>query len=222
MSVLVGLKRDKLRQLSAENLGGTAEVVHEDTAGLLVFGEIATLVEAAASGAVHVELGGPGELDDEAAGSLRSTLSCRLNVSLFQGNVLNPGEGVLDLVTCGVVVNVVGDTSLFGRVENDKVHGALADTTPCADGQRATVEVLDNSLAGCGVSVEHEACIAVWEALTGHAANRPGAICVHSQVLPHGIRNAVTVLAALNAALSNVLDLSTPIICISKDVIDIE
>ena len=133
MSVLVGLKRDKLRQLSAENLGGTAEVVNEDTAGLLVLGEIATLVEATASGAVHVELGRPGELNDETTGSLGSTLGCGLNVSLFQRDVLDPCEGVLDLITCGVIVDVVSDTRLFGRVENDQVHCALADTTPCSN-----------------------------------------------------------------------------------------
>ena len=133
MSVLVGLERYKLRKLSAENLGGTAEVVHEDTAGLLILGEIATLVEAAASGAVHVELGRPGELNDEATGSLRSAFGSRLNISLFQRNVLDPCKRVLDLVTCGVVVNVVSNTRLFGRVENDQIHGALADTTPGAD-----------------------------------------------------------------------------------------
>ena len=79
------------------------------------------------------------------------------------------------------------------------------------------MEVLDDGLARCGVGVKHEACIAVREALTGHAANRSGAVCVHSQILPHGVGNAIAVLAALNAALGNVLDLGTPVICISKE-----
>lgn len=77
--------------------------------------------------------------------------------------------------------------------------------------------MLDDGLARCGVSVEHEAGIAVRETLTGHAANRSRAICVHSKILPHGIGDAIAILAALNAALGNVLDLGTPIICISKD-----
>ena len=75
--------------------------------------------------------------------------------------------------------------------------------------------MLDDGLARCGVSVEHETRVTVWEALTGHAAHRPRAVCVHGQVLSHGVGNAITVFAALNAALSNVLDLGTSIICIS-------
>ena len=47
------------------------------------------------------------------------------------------------------------------------------------------MEVLDDGLARCGVSVEHEAGVAVWETLTGHAANRSRAVCVHGQVLSH-------------------------------------
>lgn len=79
------------------------------------------------------------------------------------------------------------------------------------------MEVLDDGLARCGVSVEHEACVAVWEALTRHAANRSRAVCVHGEVLSHGIGDAIAILAALNAALGDVLDLGTPINRISKN-----
>lgn len=156
-------------------------MVHEDAACLLVLCEIATLVEATASGAVHVELGWPGELNDEAARSLRCTFGSGLDVALLEGDVLDPCKRVLDLVAGSVVVDVVRNARLFGRVENDQVHSALANATPGADGQGATVEVLDDGLARCGVSVEHQATV-VREALS---SGRPGPVSVHGQVLPH-------------------------------------
>ena len=82
--------------------------------------------------------------------------------------------------------------------------------------------MLDDGLARCGVSVEHQACVAVWEALARHTTNRSGTVCVHSQVLSHGIGNAIAILAALNAALGDILDLSTPINCINKDFLGYE
>lgn len=116
----------------------------EDAASLLVFSEIAALVEATTAGSIHVELGRAVELDDQGTHLLRCTLSSRVHVTLDEVDVPDPRKRVFDLVASSVVVNVVSDTSLFRRVENDQVHLTLANTAPCTDRQGAAVEVLND------------------------------------------------------------------------------
>ena len=54
------------------------------------------------------------------------------------------GEGVLDLVSGGVIVDVVGHAGLLWRVEDHQVHSILSDAAPASNAQRTACEVMNN------------------------------------------------------------------------------
>lgn len=135
MAVLERLEGDELGQLAAQDLGMTTEVMDKNLRSLLILGEIATLVETARARRIHEEVRRPCKLDNEATRALRGTFSIAERVSVVQCDVLDEGEGILDLVASRIVVDVVSDAALFGRVEDDEVHRALTDAAPGTDGQ---------------------------------------------------------------------------------------
>lgn len=144
MAVLERVQSDELGELTAQDFGMTAEVMNENLRSLLVFGKVAALVETSGAGRVHEEVGRPRQLDDETARPLRSALGVAERIAIVQRDVLYERERILDLVPGGVVVDVVRDATFFGRVEDDEVHGTLADSTPRADAQRAASKVVNH------------------------------------------------------------------------------
>jgi len=130
VSVLESIERNELCELTTEYLGRTSKVVNEDLTCLLVLGEIRTLVESTTTRSIHVELWWAVQFDNERAHLLRSALGSSVHVSLHKVDVLDPSEWVFDLVSSGVVVDVVGDASLFWRVKDDQIHLRLSDSTP--------------------------------------------------------------------------------------------
>jgi len=105
-------------------------VVNHDLTGLLVLGEVTAFVEAAAARAVHVELGWSDEFDDKRAHALGEGIGTIRDLALDQVDILDPGKWIFDLVTCRIVVDVIGDTGLFRRVEDDQIHLTLTDPAP--------------------------------------------------------------------------------------------
>ena len=103
--------------------------------GLLIFGEITTLVEAARAGGIHKKVGGPIEFDDQAAWPRRYAAVARTGFSRLQTDALDEGEWEFDLVARGIIVDVVCDASFVRRIEDDEVHGILSYATPTADTQ---------------------------------------------------------------------------------------
>lgn len=232
VAVLERVKRNELGQLTTESLGGAAELMDHDLAGLLVLCEITTLVEATAAGAVHVELGGTNQFDHQSAQSLRSALSSGCDLTLDKVYVLNPSEGVFNLVASRVVVDVVCNTSLLGRVEDNQVHLALADSAPGTDREGATCKVLDDytgvssghmrnntmlkltNFSGACIGVEAHGAGSVAVAITAGAHEvREEALSrlkrLHCEMAAHRLGNALAVLTVLNALSCNVLNLGT-------------
>lgn len=144
MSVLERVQRDQLGQLTTENLGGSTEVMYHDLACLLVLGKVTTFVESTLAGAVHVELWRSVQLDNECTKLLRRALGSRADISLDEINVLDPRKWIFNLVARRVIIDVISNASFFGRVENDEVHLALTDSSPRANGEGATIKVLDD------------------------------------------------------------------------------
>jgi hypothetical protein len=113
----------------------------ENLGGLLMLGEVATLVESPpGTGRVHVEVGGAAQLHDETRGPCVRFVA----LPILQGDVLDVAERELDLVARRFVVDVIGHARLLAeRIEDEQIHCVLADSAPGADAQRPTVKVLD-------------------------------------------------------------------------------
>lgn len=71
----------------------------------------------------------------------------------IEADLPNGREGILDLVASRVVIDIVGDAGLVGRVEDDEIHGIETNTAPAADAQSTAGEVMDHcnedELASC-------------------------------------------------------------------------
>ena len=143
-TILERLQRDQFGELNAKNLGMTSKMVNQDLTGLLLFGEIAALIETSRVGGVHVEKRRTVQLHDQATRPGRSTVGLRTLVTRLQSDVLDMGEGVLDLVSGGVIVDVVGHAGLLWRVENHQVHSILSDAAPAANAQRTACEMMND------------------------------------------------------------------------------
>lgn len=221
-AVLEGFQGDQFGELDAEHLGMTTQMVDQDLRGLLLLGEITTLVETPGVGGVHVEERRAVQFHDETTGSRGSPVRLRGLVTRFQSDVLDVGKGIFDLVAGGVVVDVVGHAGLFGRVENNQIHGILPNAAPTADGQGAASEVVDhwgsqsetcrsrsqpqtleltNFTRGGGFTG-----VSPVGSITPCATKRiPCARLVwvelHGQILTHGFGNGITALTCFNALL---------------------
>ena len=130
VSALERLQSDQLCELAAEDLWMTAEVVNEAVGCLLVLGEVTALVEATRSRRVHEEVWRARQLNDKSTRSLCSTLSIGCRITIVQGDILDECKWVFDLVASRVVVDVVRNATLLWRVEDDEVHGTLANSPP--------------------------------------------------------------------------------------------
>lgn len=100
------IEGNEFRQLTAKYLGMTTKLMNHDLRGLLILCEITALEEPSRSGRVHEEIWGAIELYNKTA-----WLS-RFSITIFQVDVLNEGERILDLVSGLVVVDVVCHTGL--------------------------------------------------------------------------------------------------------------
>lgn len=132
--VLERLQRHKLGQLDAQNLGMTSQMMNHDLACLLLLGEIAALVETARVGRIHIEHGWVVQFHHDSTRSRRGAIGTRVGVSRLQGDVLDVGERVFDLIASRVVVDIVSHASFVGGVENHQIHGILPDAPPATDG----------------------------------------------------------------------------------------
>ena len=146
VSVLEGVERNELCELTTENLGRTSKVVNQNLACLLVLGEIRALVKSSTTRAIHVELWWTVQLDNERAHLLRRALGSSVHISLYKVDILDPSEGVFNLVSSRVVVDVVGDAGLLWRVKDDEIHLRLSDSSPRANRKGTAVEVLNDCL----------------------------------------------------------------------------
>lgn len=143
-SVLEGFERDELCQLPTEDLGMTSEMVSKDLRSLLFLCEISALVETARPGRVHKKVRRSAQLNDETTRSRRGAVGTRGSLSCFQLYGLDVGEGEFDLVSSRIVVDVISNASLIGRIEDDEIHCILPDATPGTNAQRATSEVMND------------------------------------------------------------------------------
>jgi len=101
------LKRHKLRQLPTQYLGISTQMVHETVGSLVVLSEVADLGKASCVRMIHQEVGRASKLNDDTADFVRVALV------VVQVDVLDEGEGVLDLVSSLVVIDVVSDSALI-------------------------------------------------------------------------------------------------------------
>lgn len=136
-TILERLQRHQLGQLDTQDLGMASQVVHHDLACLLLLGEITALVEASGVGGIHVEEWRTVKFHHQTPRSRRSAIRPGIRVSGFQSDVLDVRERILDFVTSGIVVDIVGHAGLVGRVEDDQVHGILANAPPGTDREGA-------------------------------------------------------------------------------------
>jgi hypothetical protein len=135
---------------------------------------------------------------------------------LFSSMTRPPGRGGEPLAVGPVSPDVVSDTSLVRGIENDKVHGVLANSTPTTDAKRAAGEmVYDNFACAVGVTVHEHAATAVrdhrgpWSAdqLTREGpASLDG---LHGEKLSHRVRNVLKIFAAIHGLLGDHLDLGS-------------
>jgi hypothetical protein len=144
---MTGLERfegDKLCELAAQDLRVATEVMHQAVRCLLILSKVSALVKATRSRRVHEEIWWARKLDNKTTRSQRSTFSVRCWVAVVQCDILDEREWVLDLVTGRVVVDVVRNTALLGRVKDDEVHGTLTNSAPRANAQGAAREMVDD------------------------------------------------------------------------------
>lgn len=92
------------------------------TRSLLIFSEVSTCEEAATgSRRVYEEEWRVKQFNQDAAVlALRS----------IEEDALDVGERVLDLVPSLLGVDIIGHGALVGRIENNQIHGTLADPGP--------------------------------------------------------------------------------------------
>lgn len=133
MPVLERIQRHQLGKLPAEDFGMTSEMVNENLRCLLILCKITTLIEAARARRIHKEVRRSAELNDKAARPRRRPVVIWTGFSRFQRDVFDVGKWKFDLVSRRVVVDVVRDACLVGRIEDDEVHRILPDTSPAAD-----------------------------------------------------------------------------------------
>jgi hypothetical protein len=148
-AILERLERHELRKLPTENLGVSAKVMGQDVRGLLVLREVSALEESARAGGVHEEVRRSVQLNDETTRARRRASGGWNGFTRLQLYALDEGERKFDLVASRIVVDIIGDTCLIRRIEDDEVHGILTDSAPGSDAQGATSEVMNN----CGWSV---------------------------------------------------------------------
>lgn len=136
------IKRNQLGELTAQHLGVSSEVVNHALASLRVFSEVSDLKEAASlRGGVHEKVRGAVQLNDNAA------KLARVSLVVLEVDVLDVGEGVLDLVAGLLVIDVIGHGALIRGVEDDEVHHVLTNSCPFTNAERAASQVVDH----CGI-----------------------------------------------------------------------
>lgn len=139
VAVHEGIKRNQLGELTTQHLGVSSKVVNHALAGLRVFSEVSNLKEAAGlRGRVHEEVRRAVQLNDN------TTKLARVSFVVLEVDVLDVGEGVLDLVAGLLVIDVVGHGALIGGVEDDEVHHVLANSCPFTNAERAASQVVNH------------------------------------------------------------------------------
>lgn len=120
-----------MRKLSAQLSRVSTEVMDHYSGSLLIFGEIATLEKAIRTVVgIHVEVRYAIEFHGQARWSCDSVH----RLTVFQGDVLDRREWEFYLVASVFVVDVVSQTWLLtNRIEHDKVHCVLPNTTPSSN-----------------------------------------------------------------------------------------
>lgn len=108
----------------------STKVVCHDLGRLLVFGEVATLVETSGTRRVHEEVGWSVQFHEQPSGPWRHAARRIRRISVLERDVSNVGEWVLDFVSGRVVVDVICQTGFIGGIEHDKVHSVLSHTAP--------------------------------------------------------------------------------------------
>ena len=141
MSILVRIQGHQLRELAVQNLGMATQVVYHDLRRLLIFREITTLMESSRPRRVHEKVGRASELHNETA-RVRRRAAWLVGNPMLKGDVLDVGERELDLVSCRVVVDVIGQARFLRSVKDDEIHRVLANATPRADAQRLAMEMV--------------------------------------------------------------------------------
>lgn len=188
VSILERFKRNELGQLATQHFAVSSQMVDHDAGCLLVFGEVAALVETARAGRIHEEVWRPVELDDQAAGPRRKSAVVPIRLAGFQGDIFDESEGKFDLVAGRIVIDVVGQACFVGRIEDDQVHGILADAAPASDAEGPTGEVLNDWAAQLVILVNRKAQSKITVSHTNFA--RAVALTVHRHsriaMLSHG------------------------------------
>lgn len=137
VTVHESLEAYQLRQLAAQHLGVSTEMVCEHSRGLLVFGEIAALEESCGlRSRVHEEERRVKKLDRDAAEVI--------TLAVVKENVFDVSKRILDLVPSLLIVDVVGHGALVWRVKDDEVHSVLTNSRPLADGERTASKMMDH------------------------------------------------------------------------------
>ena len=142
-AVLEGFQGDQFGKLNAEHLGMTSKMMNQNLTGLLLFGKITALVETSRVGRIHVEQRRTVQFHHETTRPGRSTVGLRA-FTRFQSDILDVREGVFNLVSGGVIVDVISHAGLLRRVKDDQVHSILSDASPAANGQRTAGEMVDH------------------------------------------------------------------------------
>ena len=206
----------------------SSQVVCQDLRSLLVFCKVPTLVKATGSGRVHEEVRWSVQFNDQPTRPWWRTVGARSGIARFQLYALDVRERKFDLVAGRIIVDVVSDAGLVGRVEDDEIHGVLPNSSPSTDTQGAAGEVVDdyntvsktdcgaksrqlrtNFASSIGISIHHHAAATKWHhgsaRSTQQLAREWSARLhgLHGQQLSHGFWNAVTIFSSLNALLGN-------------------
>jgi hypothetical protein len=71
---------------------------------------------------------------------------------VLQVDALDVCEGVLDLVACLLIVDVVGHGAFVGRVEHNQIHRVLSNTGPLANGEGAAGKMMDHCVMLEGIA----------------------------------------------------------------------
>lgn len=140
-AVLERLQRYKLGKLNAQDLGMASQVMNHDLTSLLLLGEITALVESSGVRRVHVKVRRAVQLHNKTTWSRWFPIRPRARIPSFQGDVLDIGKRILDLIAGSIVVDIVSHACLIRGIENDQVHGVLSNAPPAADSQGTTGEV---------------------------------------------------------------------------------
>ena len=161
-AVLEGFQGDQFGKLNAEHLGMTSKMMNQNLTGLLLFGKITALVETSRVGRIHVEQRRTVQFHHETTRPGRSTVGLRA-FTRFQSDILDVREGVFNLVSGGVIVDVISHAGLLRRVKDDQVHSILSDASPAANSQRTAGEMVDHW--ECVSNVRKNKCVCQFKTL---------------------------------------------------------